>query len=191
MNKARRALREKAKAARLESRKLQLVTAVPSVLRAPSLLYIGANVRRMEMLDLFIGKGCDIDILEAWPANAEGLVRWNKKTRAVNAVLLGDVLDLAATRLYDTVMWWHGPEHVSHDRLDDALGRVERAATRLVVLASPWGNVEQDEAYGNPYERHQFGPSDTDFIRRGYLVSTSGAPGVLGSNMIAWKKVAP
>lgn len=191
MKKAERALREAARMARLGERKRQLLESVPAVVHARSLLYVGANAKRMEMLDLFMGNGCDIDILEAWPENVAGLVRWNRKRRAFNAVILGDVTALSATRLYDTVMWWHGPEHIPSDLLGETLRRVEQAATRLVVLASPWGDVTQGEAYGNPYERHRFGLSVDDYARRGYFTNTIGKKDTLGSNLLAWKAVEP
>ena len=47
------------------ARREQLLRSIPDVGDYRSLLYIGANVERMEMLDLFIEKGYRIDILEA------------------------------------------------------------------------------------------------------------------------------
>ena len=176
-------------AVRLEIRRRQLLSCIPDIADGKSLLYVGANVRRMEMLNLFFGAGCEIDILEVWPKNVRGLRKWNEAARAVRSIIHGSVLDFAREKSYDTVIWWHGPEHVPYGLLDNALAAIERAASRLVVLACPWGDVPQDEAYGNPFERHRFATRVEMFTDRGYAVNCSGEFDVLGSNLLAWKRI--
>lgn len=183
------ALRRKQKAARLHARKTQLLGSVPGLLGSRSLLYVGANVERMEMLDLFIAKKRRITVLEAWAPNVDALRRWNESRRVIAEILEGDVRALDAEKRYDIVMWWHGPEHISAEELDATLERVERAARRYVVLAAPFGNVPQGATGGNPHERHLAAYLPETFIVRGYEVNTIGKIDWLGSNLLAWKRV--
>jgi hypothetical protein len=173
------------------ARREQLLRSIPDVGDYRSLLYIGANVERMEMLDLFIEKGYRIDILEAWPENLAGLVEWAVSNGVtIQHFIEGDVRTFDREKAYDVVMWWHGPEHVTKEELPNVLHRLELAARHLVVLACPSGLSPQDEVYGNPFERHSATLYATDMRDFNYKINILGKTDKPNSNLISWKRVS-
>lgn len=173
---------------RVEARKEQLLRSIPDVLDYKTLLYVGANTRRMEMVDLFMVKGYKIDVLEIWPQNAIELGEWNRVTKALNEIIIGDIRSFAASRHYDVVMWWHGPEHVKTDELPGILARLETLARKVVVLACPCGLYPQGETGGNPYEVHEQSIYPQNFRDLNYKINILGKTDKPGSNLIGWKR---
>lgn len=171
-----------------KARELQLLRAIPDITAYKTMLYIGANTTRMEMVDLFFDAGCRIDVLEIWPRNYEGLRLWNKTTNKFNHILCGDVRDWNRENSHDIVMWWHGPEHIPREQLPDTLERLERAARVMVVLACPSGQSFQGEAYGNPWETHVNNVYGHDLRDFGYRINILGKTDHGGSNLIGWKR---
>lgn len=172
----------------VKAREEQLLRAIPDITAYKSVLYIGANLNRMEMVDVLFQAGCRIDVLEIWPRNYEGLRLWNKTAQKFTTILCGDVREWNRANSHDTVMWWHGPEHIPRPHLGPTLARLEAAARIMVVVACPSGKVPQGEAYGNPWETHAnyiYGRDLRDF---GYRINILGKTDREGSNLIGWKR---
>lgn len=172
----------------VEAREAQLLRAVPDITGNRTVLYVGANTKRMEMVGLLSKAGCIIDVIEIWPRNYEGLRLWNKDHPTFREIVCGDVREWAKADSHDCVMWWHGPEHVPKDELGPVLARLEAAARRIVVLACPSGRVLQGDAYGNPWEAHTNHIYPHDLRDYGYRINIIGKTDREGSNLIGWKR---
>jgi hypothetical protein len=174
----------------VKRREDQLLRAVPDIVGYKTILYIGANLERMEMVSLLANEERRIDALEVWPENHRELADWNDKAKVFRNVVLGDVRELLYENAYDVVMWWHGPEHVAAAELPDILKRLERAARHLVVLACPSGKSVQGAAYGNPYEEHRASIYASDMRDLGYRINILGKTDKPNSNLIAWRRMS-
>jgi hypothetical protein len=106
-------------------------------------------------------------------------------------ILRGNIRTDDLPEKYDVVMFWHGPEHLTREDLPFALSKAEMMATRLVVLASPWGRYAQGDCGGNPFERHVSHLYEIDLEAFGYRTSTLGRKDKKGSNLLAWKRFGP
>jgi hypothetical protein len=173
-----------------EERERQFLRCIPEALEFRSLLYIGANANRRQMLDLFVARKFRIDILEIWPENAAEVAAWNagEGAGAISKIHIGDVRLFERPAGYDVVVWWHGPEHIERSELPAVLGRLERTARGMVVLAAPSGRSPQGDAYGNPHERHRAALYPRDFRDLGYRINILGKTDRDGSNLLAWKR---
>jgi len=151
------------------------------------MLYIGANRNRHHYMPEFYGLGYRITLLEVWEPYLKGMEHKEMVFRAV----LGDVRDAATLslgkRMFDVVFFWHGPEHLPHEDLEDTLFSLERISRSLVVLGCPWGKYPQGAVNGNPYEVHASQLTPADFQKYGYSVDTLGTRDVIDSNVLAWK----
>ncbi|MBE3109322.1 MAG: hypothetical protein IMZ46_02240 [Acidobacteria bacterium] len=169
-------------------RRAQFARAIPDALvPAGRLLYIGGKPGRLQMLDLYLATGWKVDILEAWHENAEALKHWPGLDPKV-AVFEGDIRALTV-KDYDSVVWWHGPEHIAATEFPAVLRRIERATTRMVILASPWGRYDQGPAEGNPFEEHLWAVYPEALWALGYETDAIGAKDRKGSNLLAWKRM--
>ncbi|MBT7790612.1 MAG: glycosyltransferase, partial [Calditrichaeota bacterium] len=164
----------------------QLYRSIPDIWKCKSILYVGAHEGRIHFGDPIKANGLEIDVMEIWGPNVKHLresVNW------FNSVIQGDIreIDNLISRKYDIIFWWHGPEHIEKSDLFTTLKKIEEYAERYVVLGCPWGNYEQGEEYGNPFEVHTSSFYEQDFKRSGYQTSTIGTKDVRGSNLLAWK----
>lgn len=167
----------------------------PELFRPGSLLNVGANRIRFELLDDLHRAGQKITLLEIFPANVG---RW-RGDRRLEQVVRGDVRELDSLRAdpatglgsYDTVLWWHGPEHIERDQLAATVTQLERAATRLVVLGCPWGVYPQGPFMDNPHDAHLASLYPEDFTALGYEVATIGQADHPDGSIIAWKRIDP
>jgi len=171
------------------ARRDQFLRRIPKALKYKTLLYIGANVKRMQMIEHFRAAKYRIDVVEIWPENVIVLKEWNKKHRVFAKIYQADIRKFATTKKYDVVMWWHGPEHVEIDELRAILARLEWSARHFIILASPWGNYPQGAAGGNPFEEHISALTPKTWSSLGYSSDTIGELDKLGSNLLAWKKI--
>jgi len=153
------------------------------------LLYVGAKPSRMQMFDPFIDRGYRATILEGWGRNVIELLDWNEAGKFGHVVLQGDVRQLNLARSHDVVMWWHGPEHVGLGELSETLRRIEAAARKFVILASPWGRYVQGITDGNPLEVHRSAIYPETLRSFGYETDAIGVKDRKGSNLLAWKKI--
>lgn len=163
-----------------------LQTHIPYLFQAGSLLNVGANQVRFELLPELYQAGRKITLLEVWPENIK---RWAADPRLVETIE-GDVRELDILRLgtYDVALWWHGPEHIEWEELAATLAKLEAAAEKLVVLGCPWGIYPQEPFMGNPFDAHRASLYPEDFAALGYRTATLGEMDEQGS-LVAWKCV--
>lgn len=170
------------------------IKAIPDIFDYETMLYIGANPRRIELADMFYLKGYEIDVLEIWEPNFKALVEWNKKWKIFRYIHLGDVrLIDQKFRAYwfkwDIILFWHGPEHLPKLDVAPALKKLEAKANHLVIIGCPRGEYHQDPIDGNPYERHECFLYEEDFHALGYCTATVRPKKPRGSNITAWKRI--
>jgi hypothetical protein len=173
----------------VRAREKQLMRQIPGALKYKTLLYIGANAKRMQMLKLFIKQKYRIDIIEIWPENIAGLKAWNQKKKNVKKFYCADIRKFIPASKYDVIMWWHGPEHVRIEELRDILAHLEWSARHLVILASPWGDVAQEIDSKNPFEEHLAALYPKTWSGFGYKSHAIGKENIAFSNLLAWKQM--
>jgi hypothetical protein len=71
----------------------------------------------------------------------------------------GDVKDfdkLTSPKSVDTVLWAHGPEHLSLQEIAPTYLKIKRAARHHILFVTPWGSAydRQEDHNRNPFERH-------------------------------------
>lgn len=169
------------------TRRLQFLKCLPNLLDKPGrLLYVGGHLRfgrALQMTGLFKDAGWTIDIIEAFPENVMQLneVKW------INSVIFMDVRLFQSTDKYDCVMLWHGPEHFEKAEIPTLLSKM-RSYADLIIFGCPNGKYEQDDVYGNPYERHLSTWYKEDFKELGMQSDAIGIPDARQGNIIAWLK---
>lgn len=169
-----------------EDRKKQLLNCIPDVLDYETLLYIGARRGQVQMLDFFIDAFYTIDIVEIWQPNVD----WLKGLEGIRKVSEGDVRNILkmSLKLYDVVMWWHGPEHVYPKELRKILDNLKTLSKKLAIVACPWGVNYQGKRKANIHEEHVSSIYPEIFKGFGWKFNTIGKPDVPGSNLLAWSK---
>ncbi len=175
---------------RAKARK-RAVLKIPKILDYKTLLYIGANPHRIELLDLFYKAGYKIDVLEIFPANVKGLKELNKKEKIFNKIYEGDVKEIEeiiTDKTYDVVCWWHGPEHVEKHHIKSTLLQLEGLTDHIIFTGCPWGKYPQGAEYGNTHEEHKSCLYLLFFRKLGYKTRTTKIKiNKRGSNILAWK----
>lgn len=166
---------------------------IPDIFDYETMLYIGANPRRIELADMFYLKGYEIDVLEIWEPNQKALLEWNKKWKIFRTIFLGDVRLIERIawpdNKWDIILFWHGPEHLPKMDVAPMLEKLEQFANHLVILGCPRGEYEQDPVDGNPHERHECFLYEEDFHALGYCTATVRPKKPRGSNITAWKRI--
>ena len=158
---------------------------VPNLWSAKRVLYVGANrCANPGLVDELKEAGAEVHLLEAWDENIAHYRKKDKKKFA--SITQGNVRDLPGEMgLFDAVVWWHGPEHLSMEEWPGAV-RVLESMAPLVILGCPWGVWEQGEADGNPFEVHQSSIYPEDLTSRGYTVRGVGIGPDKSSYIVAW-----
>jgi hypothetical protein len=90
------------------------------------------------------------------------------------------------------VMWWHGPEHETKDRLFrlGLLNRLEKIAIDYIIIGFPYGKAPQGVVKGNIREIHVSTLYPGDFKNIGYETEVIGLPDVPGSHVLAYKRLS-
>jgi hypothetical protein len=157
-----------------------LVLSLPDYLNAGfggPVLYVGCNVRRFQMLDLF--PGCAI--LESFAPYVDEM---REDPRFDSHALIHGRLERSSLEKYRTVVWWHGPEHMPRRRVEDCL-----QWTRCNwIVGCPVGEMPQDEIDDNPDQRHVSQWLPADFRRLGFAVRSEGYG--RGSSLVAVRRSA-
>lgn len=136
-------------------------------------LYVGAHFfkRRMPLLLPEIRRSSEsVDLLEVFKQNcidatASGLF---------DKVIQGDVRDWSAADFgaYDTVVWWHGPEHlVFKEAISTLRTLAARESAARVWIGCPYGHMKQGIVYGNEHEIHKSALHPEDFHALGYTTN--------------------
>ena len=134
--------------------------------RNGKLLYIGGSAGKLQLLGHLLQY--DWNILEIDSVNAQTLG---------GEVVVGDVrnvYDMFESKEFDTIIWWHGPEHVYHCEVQNILIDLATLCKGLIVLGAPFGYYPQDTYLGNVHERHLSHLLPEDFRQWGYKVATVG-----------------
>lgn len=178
------------------ARKRQLLKFIPGVMKCKTMLYIGANPRRFELMDLFWAEApqMKVDVLEAWAKNVDGLWKLNAKYRIFNNILHGDIsaigIEKEVNAPYDVVVFWHGPEHIYKSEIPQILGTLRMMASKYVILGCPWGKFPQKAVGFNPFEEHKSHLFPADFQKWGYKTRTIKKPDKRGGHILAWKELS-
>ena len=122
---------------------------LPVLWKVPGrVLYIGAHPGRANGVDALLAHGHTVDLLEAFPENAAA---FRAAGKPFAHVIEGDARDIDNLALpvdkYEIVIWLQGPEHIPVEQYPATLAALERRASRLVLLGSPWGRYEQGTIY--------------------------------------------
>lgn len=174
------------------ARKRLIINNIPEVLNAKTMLYIGANPNRMELIDLFYGMGIIIDVVEAWEENFNGLCKLNEKWMIFRRIYRADIREeiyCSYFDKYDVVCWHHGPEHIPKEQVPRTLEILEGFALQYVILGMPWGLFPQGPKEGNIHEVHHWAAGKKFFENLGYETQSIKKKNKRGSHILAWKKI--
>lgn len=176
-----------------EQRLRQLNEVVPGLLHPSAdatCLYIGATPWRFQLGPELYAAGYEMTLLEV---DKDNWYYYLDHPWLGGGCIHGDVRELPVGRRWDTIVWWHGPEHIAQDDLEPTVRRLEAAAGRLVVLGAPWGENIQPMVEGNSHQEHKAHLQPGDFARLGYQTATLGTEGDLSTwpHILAWKTITP
>lgn len=160
------------------NRERSLLRMVPDFF-SRKVLYVGASKLRRDFLDRLP----NVKIVEIFKENVDFL-RQNGTWQVYHNDICDFDLGPDETGC-DTVMFWHGPEHLTDEQLLPTLKKLEKYD--LVILGCPYGIYEQGEVYGNPYERHVAHRDYEFFNKLGYLTETLGPKDTEGSHILSIK----
>lgn len=150
-----------------------------------TMLYIGACPGEMDGLDVFREAGYDITVLEIFPKNVDYLAGqgwWVVCGNAQEAKkVLGDCV-------YDVVVWWHGPEHITKEELPDAIDGLWSLAKRLLIVGCPEGKSPKGPESGNPYQAHKSSLVEADLRDLGFsnVIRVKRKTGI--PHLTAWRE---
>ena len=175
----------------------QIKQYIPDLFTHKSVLYVGANMERMQFVPEFHAAGFAIDVVEIHKPNTDELIKFNERMIAAGDVWFRNIINTDVRNIwkldellsYDVVFWWHGPEHVPIFDFEKTMLMLEKFAMRLIVTGCPWGTYHQTAVRGNPHERHVSHLTVREFINIGYATNTIGRKNVRGSNLLAWKRI--
>ena len=147
-----------------------------------NLLYIGGSPGKTQLLGHL--QQYDTTILEIDEKNAAGI-------SMEYPTVVGDIrnaYNLFEPKQFDTIIWWHGPEHVYLYEIKGILIDLATLCKGLIILGSPYGYYPQDAVGGNIHERHLSHLMPEDFEELGYRTATVGKPesGPAGC-IVAWR----
>jgi hypothetical protein len=92
-----------------------------------------------------------------------------------NATHIGDAQEvLSALGEYDIVICSHMIEHLKKEEGLRLLDQMRSHASKAVIVALPFGEWPQDDAYGNPYEVHKAVWQPADFRGHGAYIRRFG-----------------
>jgi len=162
---------------------------VPELFKEPGrLLYIGAHPTRQRLIDTLWKAGHEITLLEIWPPNAA----YFADDARFEHVVCGDARDLPGGvpyQSYDTVVWWHGPEHVAKHESLATFAKLEKVAP-LVVLGMPLGMNLNESDTGNPHDAHVSGWHEDELALAGYESAVLKDKRAPHAHLLAWKRRA-
>ena len=95
-------------------------------------------------------------------------------------------LNIFSKNSFDLICWQHGPEHLEKQESVNIIeNQLKIISKNYILLESPLGEFNQDEMYGNIYEKHLSSWSEEDYQNMKFKT----AMGEENKNIIAlWKK---
>lgn len=166
-----------------------LMNCVPDFLGYRSVLYIGGNKSRLQLVPELVWAGAVIDIVEIWEPYIRELSELNKTKHYFRRIMQGDVKELTSivTSQYDLSVWWHGPEHTTREDLPLALRQLQQATRQLAVVGCPHGHCAQGVTKdGNIYQCHRAHWLPEDFVGLGWTAAVLKEQPGMDSHLIAW-----
>lgn len=93
--------------------------------------------------------GKTFTVLEVFPDNCKTM-----RDQGMDVIEM-NVLDIhSMNRMFDAIIWLHGPEHITWDQFVLCRKDIESKANKLVIYQAPVGEYPQGVLYNNPYEQH-------------------------------------
>jgi ferredoxin-like protein FixX len=173
----------------------------PNFHSGESCLYVGGNLLRVEMAHELKKTGFEITLLEIFKPYCEAMEKSPKFAGIFSEIICGSIQGFKPERVWDLIVWWHGPEHIVVEELPTVISDIEKMAKKLVVFACPHGVYRFDEAQtiefckknaailgsaeANMAEVHVAALYPEFFENLGYKVNAMGSG--TGSNLLAWK----
>lgn len=127
------------------------------------------DIRNRWWIDICRANDIDWQILEVFKPNVENFLH-HAPPADHHRITHGNLKDIKNlfSRKYDVFFHWHGPEHLERDKFLGLVPDIINCTSKLVVFGCPNGHEDQDEAYGNPHEKHISYWSEGDFHRLGF-----------------------
>lgn len=121
--------------------------------------------RRHWWIKICNANNIDWKIMEIFTPNVEDAL---KKGCPSDKIFNGNIIDTAQYSNFDCILFWHGPEHLKKNEFLTALPKIESKTNKLLIFGMPLGHEPQDDAYGNPFERHESDWFEQDWKNLGY-----------------------
>jgi len=108
-----------------------------------------------------LDKGKQVTVVEIFEPNLKSIPSEVK-------IIHGDVLTVPITESYDMFLWQGGPEHVNKESAMELILRIQHQF-KYLIIETPNGYNQQEEMYGNIYERHVSHWEPEDYEKIGFL----------------------
>ncbi len=143
----------------------------------PNYLTRNRNPKSIEYLEIFV-------------------VYWQELKNLDYSVTLGDVRDIKRIfkdRMFDVIVWSHGPEHVKKKEMSKIFKDIISLTRKAVLLVVPYGSFwdKQWNKNDNPYETHiqkNLTPESFDNIN-GFNFEVFGTKDKQDAQMFMWKEI--
>lgn len=117
----------------------------------------------------------EVCVLELVKENVDFLQEHFKHSKNVQ-VIQGDVCEATKyiKKNYDTIFWWHGPEHIPLEKLPIAYKELKSITNNCMLFNCPWGKyygLHSGRHIGDP---HHFYPENEHFTNLGMQVFNDG-----------------
>ena len=119
-------------------------------------------------VEYMINQGKDLTIVEIFEPNISSIPS-NVKT------ILGDIRTLELKDRFDLFLWQHGPEHCKQEESINVLNKFKKQC-KHIIIETPNGHNQQDEMYGNIYERHVSEWYQSDYEKLGFISTIYAGP---------------
>jgi hypothetical protein len=163
-----------------------LIKCCPMALHQRTCLYVGAHPGKgCSFWDEIRRAGCRMTVVEVYEKNVRDL---ECEMMDGETIIHADIRDWIPPEKYDLVMWWHGPEHTTQDEAEMVIIKLWSVTAGWLVCGAPWGNMPQDEAYGNPAEKHLWDVEPEFFRDLGMETQTFPPHNELGGQVVAWRQ---
>lgn len=137
--------------------------------------------RTFEVLDLACGDGTATQLL-GLPSNFkitgvdlhDPYIQLAKKSGIYNQVIKHDVRTFLKTKKYDVIIASHVIEHLEKNEAMDLIKKISAHATKLALIATPIGELPQEEYDNNSLQIHRSQFSVQDFYSLGFKVKSQG-----------------
>lgn len=112
-------------------------------------------------IKFMLDKGKKLTVVEIFEPNIQNIPADVK-------VIHDNILTLPITESYDLFLWQGGPEHVQKEQAAELFNRIQ-SKFKYLIIETPNGYNNQDEMYGNIYERHISHWVAEDYEKLGFL----------------------